>query len=77
MALDQDLLDILACPESHGLLVYFEEEGFLFCPKSRLKYPIEDGFPIMLVDEAERLDVAAAAKLVEEAKRRGLANADA
>ncbi|MBK6941320.1 MAG: Trm112 family protein [Planctomycetes bacterium] len=75
MALDPELLDILACPESKAPLVYFEAEGFLFCPKSRLKYPIQDGIPVMLIDEAERLDDSATAKLMADAKARGLKNA--
>ena len=72
MALDQELLDILACPESKAALLYFEEEGFLFCPTSKLKYKIEDDIPVMLVDEAERLDDAEAEKLVALAKERGI-----
>jgi uncharacterized protein YbaR (Trm112 family) len=75
MALDPELLDILACPESKAPLIYFETEGFLFCPKSRLKYAIQDGIPVMLIDEAERLDDAAAVRLVADAKARGLKNA--
>lgn len=72
MALDPELLEILACPESKAPLIYFEAEGFLFCPQSRLKYPIRDGIPVMLVDEAERLDDAAAAQIAAQAKARGL-----
>ncbi len=64
MALHKELLDILACPESKQPLVYFEQENFLFCPASRLKYKIVDDIPIMLIDEAERLDEAAAAALM-------------
>jgi len=75
MALDKELLEILACPESKAPLIYFEQEGFLFCPTSRLKYPIKDEIPVMLVEEAERLDEQAAEKLVAEAKERGLENA--
>ena len=63
MALADDLLQILVCPESKQPLIYFEEEGFLFCPVSRLKYRIEDGIPVMLVDEAERLEPDAARAL--------------
>ena len=70
MALDPLLLEILVCPESKKPLLYFEKEGFLFCPESRLKYRIEDDIPVMLVEEAERLDEAAAAALVERAKAR-------
>lgn len=70
MALDPLLLEILVCPESKKPLLYFEKEGFLFCPESRLKYRIEDDIPVMLVEEAERLDEAAAAALVARAKSR-------
>lgn len=72
MALDPELLEILACPESKAPLVYFEAEQFLFCPKSRLKYPIKDGIPVMLVDEATKVDDAEAKKLMDLARTRGL-----
>lgn len=55
MSLDPELLEILVCPESRKPLVYFADEQFLFCPDSRLKYRVEDGIPVMLVEEAERL----------------------
>jgi len=75
MALDKELLDILACPESKAPLVYFEAEQFLFCPKSRRKYSIKDGIPVMLIDESEQVSEDEARRLNEEAKKRGLANA--
>ena len=70
MSLSQDLLDILVCPESRQPLLNFEDEGFLFCPASRLKYPIEDGLPVMLVEEAERHDQATADALIARAAER-------
>ena len=70
MALSPKLLEVLACPESREPLLYFEREGFLFCPASRLKYRIEDDLPVMLVEEAERVDPAEAERLVGEAARR-------
>jgi uncharacterized protein YbaR (Trm112 family) len=75
MALPADLLSILRCPESRQPLVYFEAEGFLLCPASKRKYRIEDGIPVMLVDEAEKLGDAECERLVAEARRRGLPNA--
>lgn len=72
MSLDDELLEILVCPESKKPLYYFEEEEFLFCPDSRLKYPIRDDIPVMLVDEAEQLDEEESEKLLEEAEERGL-----
>lgn len=72
MPLSQTLLDVIACPESKQPLVYFEAEEFLFCPASKLKYRIDDGIPVLLIEEAERLDDDAAAKLEADAKQRGL-----
>ncbi len=46
-----ELMEILVCPKSHGSL---EQRGnWLYCEKSQLRYRIEDGIPIMLIDEAE------------------------
>ena len=75
MSLDQKLLDILVCPESKDPLVYFEEEGFLFCPTSKLKYEVRDDIPVMLIDEAERVDETTTEALIQDARSRGLANA--
>ena len=71
MALSPELLEILVCPESKEELVYFEAEGFLFCPSSRLKFRIEDDIPVMLIDEAERLDDQQAAELMSRAPQKG------
>ncbi len=51
--LDQELLDILACPQCKGDLEYDKENQKLICNKCRLKYDIKDDIPIMLIDEAE------------------------
>lgn len=51
--LSKELLDILACPQCKGDLEYDEENQVLICHESRLKFPIKDGIPIMLIDEAE------------------------
>ncbi len=67
MPLSPDLLQCLVCPESQQPLLNFEQEGFLFCPASRLKYRIADGIPVMLVEEAERLTPEQAAALVDRA----------
>lgn len=77
MELSQDLLDLLVCPETKKPLIYFEDKQALFCPASKLLYPIRDGIPVMLTEEAERLDEAKAQALLEEAKAKKLANADA
>jgi uncharacterized protein YbaR (Trm112 family) len=53
MPLDKELLEILACPKCKGELTYKEDEQVLECPACRLRYPIRDDIPIMLIDEAE------------------------
>ena len=58
MALDPQLLRILACPQDKGPLYYFEDEDALYNPRLHARYRIEDDIPIMLVDEAETVDDA-------------------
>ncbi len=53
---DPKLLEILVCPLTKGPLVYDRDAGELISEQARLAYPIVDGIPIMLVDEARRLD---------------------
>lgn len=52
--MDQELLDILACPKCKGDLRYTGDE--FICDDCRLAYPIRDEIPIMLIDEARDLD---------------------
>jgi uncharacterized protein YbaR (Trm112 family) len=56
MAIDKELLEILACPKCKGDIVLTETEDGLICNECKLKYPIKDDIPVMLVDEAEKLD---------------------
>jgi uncharacterized protein YbaR (Trm112 family) len=53
MPIDQELLDILACPKCKGSIQLENGGGFLVCHNCRLKYRIEDDIPVMLIDEAE------------------------
>ncbi len=53
MALDPKLLEILACPEDKGPLLYFEDEQCLYNPRLKRRYTVRDDIPVMLVDEAE------------------------
>ena len=50
--LSQQLLAILVCPKCKGDLDYRPEESRLLCKNCRLSYPVRDGIPIMLIDEA-------------------------
>jgi uncharacterized protein YbaR (Trm112 family) len=54
--MDSRLLDILVCPICKGPLVYRKTEKELVCKADRLAYPIRDGIPVMLEDDARRLD---------------------
>ena len=51
---DEKMLDMLVCPECKGVLDYDKEKQKLICNNCQLKYGIEDGIPIMLVDKAEK-----------------------
>jgi len=55
--LDSKLLDILACPLCKGPLTWRAEERELVCRAERLAYPVRDGVPVMLEEEARRLSV--------------------
>jgi hypothetical protein len=51
--LDAKLLEILVCPKCKGDLVLSEDPPALICGHCRLVYPIKDGIPILLIDEAK------------------------
>lgn len=52
MMLPQDLLDILACPQCKGKITPDANHQTLSCHACKLAYPVRDGIPVMLVDEA-------------------------
>ncbi|MGZ6016881.1 MAG: Trm112 family protein [Phenylobacterium sp.] len=54
--IDSRLLEILVCPVTRGPLVYDRERGELISEGARLAYPIREGVPIMLPEEARSLD---------------------
>ena len=56
--IDPKLLEILVCPLTKGPLIYDSDAQELISEQARLAYPIRDGIPIMLVDEARPLDDA-------------------
>jgi uncharacterized protein YbaR (Trm112 family) len=57
-AIDPRLLEILVCPLCKGPLLYRREAAELVCKADRLAFPIKDGIPVMLEDDARRLDPA-------------------
>ncbi len=68
MALDAQLLDILACPDDKGPLLYFADEACLYNPRLKRRYRIEDDIPVMLVDESEAVDATEHDRLVAKAE---------
>ena len=53
--IDKALLDILVCPVSKKTLLYDENTNELICKESGLAYPIRDGIPVMLPEEARKV----------------------
>ena len=72
MALDPQLLAILACPEDKGPLLYFRDEDSLYNPRLKRRYAIRDDIPIMLIDEAETVGDAEHDRLMAKAKAEGI-----
>ncbi|MCH7632119.1 MAG: hypothetical protein IIB59_02805 [Planctomycetes bacterium] len=69
--LDEELLKILACPKTRAPLI--EIDGWLYSTdaETRLRYPIRDGIPIMLIEEAEVVEPDEFARVMAEAKKNG------
>ena len=73
MALDPKLLEILACPEDKGPLLYFADEDTLYNPRLKRRYRVLDGdIPNMLIDDAETVDDAEDARLMQKAAADGI-----
>ncbi|MBI3754356.1 MAG: Trm112 family protein [Deltaproteobacteria bacterium] len=56
MTIDKELLDILVCPKCKGDIRLTEKGDGLICDACKLMYPIKDGIPVMLIDEAVKLN---------------------
>ena len=65
--IDPELLSILVCPETHARLVLDGATLVSTDPKTRRRYRIEDGFPVMLVEESETLDEATWTEIMRRA----------
>jgi uncharacterized protein YbaR (Trm112 family) len=72
MALDPQLLELLACPEDKGPLLYFEDEDVLYNPRLKRTYAIRDDIPVMLIDEATTVDDAEHERLLARAEAEGI-----
>ena len=69
--LDPLLIDVLACPEDKGPLLYFADEDRLYNPRLHRSYEVRDGIPVMLIDEATAVDDAEHDRLVAKADAGG------
>ena len=67
--IDENLLEIMECPVAHVSLVQAGEWLYSTDPDTRRKYPIRDGIPIMLIDEAEVADPEEFGRVMTEAGR--------
>jgi len=72
VALDPKLLEILACPEDKGPLLYFADEDALYNPRLKRRYAVRDDIPIMLIDEADTVDDVEDARLLAKAEADGI-----
>lgn len=72
MGLDPRLVEILACPEDKGPLLYFASDGFIYNPRLRRRYEIDGDIPIMLIDEATTLDDDAHEQVMMRAAAQGI-----
>ena len=70
--LDSDFVSMLACPEDKGPLLYFPDASFLYNPRLRRRYEIQDDIPIMLIEEATTVAEAEHARIVADAKAKGI-----
>jgi len=55
MSIDKELLEILVCPKCKGDIKLTPQEDGFICERCQLKYPIRNGIPVMLIDEAIKL----------------------
>ena len=54
--MDKKLLELLVCPKCKGKLVYDKKSNELICAEDALAFPVRDGIPVMLEDEARKLE---------------------
>ena len=72
MPLDPLLLDVLACPIDKQPLLWFADEGTLYNPRLHKSYPVDDGVPILLVEEGTDVPEAEHARLMAKAEKDGV-----
>jgi uncharacterized protein YbaR (Trm112 family) len=53
MSIRSELLDLLACPKCKGAVLFDRESASIVCDVCKLRFPVRDDIPVMLIDEAE------------------------
>ncbi len=71
MPLDPLLIELLACPQDKGPLLFFEDEDLLYNPRLQRAYRIVDSIPVMLIDESIEVDDAEHRRLMAKAEAGG------
>ena len=66
MELDKRLLEILACPEDKESLWYFEDEEVLYNPRLKRVYGVNEGIPVLLIDESKQVSEEEHQRLVSK-----------
>lgn len=69
---DDRLLEYIACPEDKGPLWYFDEEDLLYNPRLQRAYPIIDGIPVLIIDDARSVPDSEHERLMATADERGI-----
>jgi uncharacterized protein YbaR (Trm112 family) len=68
VSLDPLLLDVLACPEDKGPLLWFEDEDVLYNPRLHKSYAVVDGVPVLLIDDAVTVGESEHERLMSKAE---------
>ncbi len=71
MTLDPLLIQVLACPEDKGPLLYLDDEDRLYNPRLHRSYEVREGIPVMLIDEATEVDEQEHARIMAKAEAGG------
>ena len=73
MSLDPQLLEILACPQDKGSLLYFADEDLLYNSRLHRGYEVRNDIPIMLIEEARSIDDSEHQRLMAKAASNSIA----
>ena len=69
-AINPELMEILVCPETHARLVQVDDWLYSIDAKSRRRYPVREGIPIMLIDESEVVNEADFYKVMQQVQEK-------